>query len=85
MSIFSKVGKSADLSQQMADKVGVDVSGIIDQDPVAAGKVFRSITLRCSKCDQQTDCLDLLSNNERLDAPPDYCLNKQILGTMKDK
>lgn len=84
MSLFSKVGKSADLSQQMADKVGVDIDARIEQDPEGAGKVFRSITLRCSKCDQQTDCIELLSKNDRLDAPPDYCLNKKTLGSMKD-
>ncbi|MBL4628058.1 MAG: adenylosuccinate lyase [Roseicyclus sp.] len=69
----NKFSKAADLVSGMADRDGFDLN-----DPAAA-KQFRNMVMKCRGCTDPEACTQLLAENEHLDAPPEYCRNKDRL------
>lgn len=79
MGLLSKIGQSADLMQGLATRMDVDLGARILADPDHAAQVFRTMVLRCSQCDGQSDCASLQAANPHIDAAPAYCRNREVL------
>ncbi|SEI99569.1 hypothetical protein SAMN05444007_10393 [Cribrihabitans marinus] len=79
MKLFSRMDRSADLVNGMAERLGFGLSDRIAAAPDVEGPRFAAMVRRCSACSDQPGCTALQSTNPRLDLAPDYCLNREIL------
>lgn len=66
---ISRLDKSANLVQGMADLCGTDLATLPNAER------FRSVVLRCSTCGKQGECAKLQAESTSLDHAPDYCNN----------
>ncbi|TMV06382.1 adenylosuccinate lyase [Ruegeria sediminis] len=79
MGLFSKLAKSTDLMQGMADRLGVDLSEAICNSPDTEAAKYRGAVIRCSCCADQGACAELQAQNDRLAEAPDYCMNREMM------
>ncbi|OBY27551.1 DUF6455 family protein [Leisingera sp. JC1] len=83
MGLFAKLGRSSDLVQGMASRLGIDYGGIVAADPQAQGQKYMRAVLRCSTCRNQDGCSDLQRETTELAEAPSYCRNAQLLAHLR--
>lgn len=83
MGLLSKLSKSTDLVNGMANRLGADLGDLVASDPILQGPKYRSMVLRCSGCTDQDACGELQAGCASLDHAPDYCVNKDILEAVR--
>ncbi|MBJ6370698.1 DUF6455 family protein [Sedimentitalea arenosa] len=79
MGLISKLSRSTDLVNGMADRLGTDLGAMLAVDPELEAPRLRRMVLRCSTCTDQDACTRLQSANGMLSEAPDYCRNKTVL------
>ncbi|MFY0311405.1 DUF6455 family protein [Leisingera sp. D0M16] len=84
MGLFAKLGRSSDLVQGMASRLGVDYGEIVASDPQAQGQKYMRAVLRCSTCRNQQGCSDLQKEVTELTEAPSYCRNARLLAHMRE-
>lgn len=84
MGLFARLGRSSDLVQGMASRLGIDYGGIVAADPQAQGQKYMRAVLRCSTCRNQDGCSELQQEVTELAEAPSYCRNAQLLAHMRE-
>ena len=79
MGLFKKLGESADLVTDMADRLDVDLEHIDGLDTEGSIRRYRSAVMACSTCGKHGECRHLLDDNVKLADAPDYCRNRSIM------
>lgn len=82
MGLFRKISHSADLVKGMAERVGADFDASNAASPETEVSRYRSAVFGCSTCRAQGECQQLQDSCTHLDAAPDYCVNRDLLGAM---
>ncbi|MGR3759667.1 DUF6455 family protein [Roseobacteraceae bacterium NS-SX3] len=83
MGLFAKLGRSTDLVQGMAGRLGIDYGEIVARDPETEGQKFRRAVMRCSHCSNQDGCTDLQNASSELPDTPSYCQNRDLFAQMR--
>ncbi|MEW2913381.1 DUF6455 family protein [Leisingera sp. JC11] len=83
MGLFAKLGRSSDLVQGMASRLGIDYGEMVSGDPEAQGRKYMRAVLRCSTCRNQDGCSDLQQEMSELAEAPSYCRNAQLLAQLR--
>ncbi len=83
MGLFAKLGRSSDLVQGMASRLGIDYGEMIAGDPQVQGQKYMRAVLRCSTCRNQDGCSDLQRETTKLTEAPSYCRNAQLLAHLR--
>jgi len=84
MGLFEKLGRSSDLVQGMASRLGIDYGEIVARDPRAEGQKYMRAVLRCSTCRNQDGCSNLQQEVTELAEAPSYCRNARLLAHMRE-
>lgn len=84
MEHLSILRRHADLLDNMANKLGVDL-----EESVMAGKMefdgIADAVLRCTGCNHPDHCTSLLAQGEALSEAPDYCQNRHLMAQLQPK
>ncbi|KIC30084.1 DUF6455 family protein [Leisingera sp. ANG-M6] len=83
MGLFAKLGRSSDLVQGMASRLGIDYGEMVAGDPQVQGQKYMRAVLRCSTCRNQDGCSDLQRETTELAKAPSYCRNAQLLAHLR--
>ncbi|MDK3074149.1 DUF6455 family protein [Sedimentitalea sp. JM2-8] len=83
MGLLSKLSRSTDLVNGMAGRLGADLGDLIASNPDLQGPKYRGMVLRCSSCSDQDACTELQAGCDTLQHAPDYCVNKDVLETVR--
>jgi hypothetical protein len=84
MGLFSKLGQSTDLVNGMADRLGFELDEQVARDPETEGNKYRRAVMRCSKCTNQSGCIELQKQTSHLEQPPAYCMNSDMFEHAND-
>ncbi|KIC19647.1 DUF6455 family protein [Leisingera sp. ANG-DT] len=83
MGLFANLGRSSDLVQGMASRLGIDYGEMVSADPQVQGQKYMRAVLRCSTCRNQDGCSDLQRETTELAEAPSYCRNAQLLAHLR--
>lgn len=85
MTVFSKIGKSADLMFGLTERMDLDLGSRVLANPEQAGQDYRAMVLRCTGCENPSGCAKLQRDHSHIDQAPDYCRNRNTLNAMRVK
>jgi hypothetical protein len=83
MNLFKKLDDHSDLMGKMSEKVGVDWSEKLADNPELA-RQYRSAVMTCTHCRSVGECKGWQAEHDSAEAAPDYCLNKDLLGHLAE-
>lgn len=81
---IDRPAKHRGLMDRMARALGIDLEVAVKDGRVDQAQIQR-LKLRCALCDQPHACARLLSASPKLDAAPDYCVNRKTLAELAPK
>jgi hypothetical protein len=74
--------KHAGLVDRMANRLGVDLEETVLRGAIAPD-LIPDLVLRCTKCSNPEGCAQLLAQQDRLDAAPTFCVNRETLDALR--
>ncbi|WP_147405374.1 DUF6455 family protein [Pseudooceanicola sediminis] len=83
MGLFRRLERHAALMDGMAERLGADVAGRIEQAPEAAGRAYRTAVLSCAACGSEEACVQWQADHDHADAAPAYCRNADWLEALR--
>jgi len=85
MSVCRKKNHDEKLVVQMMETSGIDIETELVGHANGASRM-RTAMLRCGRCLNAEDCQKWLVENAGSDvgSPPDYCLNKDLIRTVRE-
>lgn len=76
------IRRHANLFVTMAERQGVDLEEAVMRAEIQPDDVAEGV-LRCTGCTNPDACEAALSLRKRLDNPPEYCRNSELLNALK--
>lgn len=78
----STLRKHANLVDRMSDRLGVDLEEEVLRGNVAPD-LIPDLVLRCTSCTNPEACQRLLATEDRLEAAPGYCKNRETFDALR--
>jgi hypothetical protein len=83
MGLFRKLDRHAALMDGMAERLGSDIAGYVEQSPEAGARAYRAAVISCASCGKEGACVSWQAEHETADAAPGYCRNGDWLAALR--
>ena len=78
MGLLTRMALGADLSQGMAERLGVDLDQAFANSSDVGVLALQNVVMRCAACRQHNDCMEVQKSHATLREPPEYCRNTAL-------
>lgn len=82
MGWMGKVARHADLVSEMAQTVGADIGGAMEEGRLDPAR-YRSAVMRCTTCEAAEECPGWMASHPGAAAAPGYCKNRDLMAALR--